>query len=91
MGILAESFAPAFFRSRSSRKALLTVPGITERVKRFDRIKVEVDQGLGQNLDNGEVIQGVKPSPIILDLINNRGMMGFIQAELARDNEHKEA
>lgn len=86
--ILAESFAPAFFRSEIvSGMALLTVPGITERVKRFERIKVEVEQGLVHNLDNGDVIQGVKPSPIILDLINNRGMMGFIKAELAKDYE----
>jgi len=83
--ILAESFAPAFFRSEIvSGMALLTVPGITEKVKRFDRLKVEYDRGLVQNLESGELIQGIEPSPIILDLINNRGMMGFIQAELAR-------
>ena len=84
--ILAESFAPAFFRSEIvSGMALLTVPGITERVKRFDRVRVEVEQGLVHNLNSGDVIKGVKPSSIILDLINNRGMIGFIKAELARD------
>lgn len=84
--ILAESFAPAFFRSEIvSGMALLTVPGITERVNRFDRVRVEVEQGLVHNLNSGDVIKGVKPSSIILDLINNRGMIGFIKAELARD------
>ena len=65
--------------------ALLTVPGITERVKRFDRVRVEVEQGLVHNLNSGDVIKGVKPSSLILDLINNRGMIGFIKAEVARD------
>ena len=83
--IVAESFAPGFFRSEVvSGMALLTVPGITGKVKRFDRLKVEFDQGLVHNLETGETIQGIEPSPIILDLIHNRGMMGFIKAELER-------
>jgi len=81
--VLAESFAPGFFRGElGNGMVLLQVPGITENVDRFDRLEVEYDKGLVRNVTKGTSLQGVVPSPIALELLQAGGSIGLIKKEL---------
>ncbi len=83
--ILAESFAPGFFRGESGNgMVLLRVPGITGLVNRFDKLTVEFDQGIVYNRTKGTTIFGIPPSQISLDLAENKGYLGFLKRELKK-------
>jgi len=82
--IVAESFAPGFYRSEvGNGMALLFVPGISKKVSRGDRLRVEYDSGAVLNLTTGETIQGNRPGEVILDLYRNGGSNGFLKEKLA--------
>lgn len=81
--ILAESFAPAFYRGElNNGMALLQVPGITKKASRHDRLRVEFVKGLVHNVTTGETIQGVAPSPIAVELVEGGGYRSFILKRL---------
>ena len=87
--LVAESFAPGFFRAEvGNGMALLAVPGITEKVNRNDRLKVDFVNGIVENLTSGETIQGTKPGDVIIDLVRNGGNNGFLKEKLS-DPEFK--
>ena len=82
--VVAESFAPGFYRGEvSNGMALLAVPGISKKVSRGDRLRVDYETGVVQNLTTGETIQGNRPGDVILDLYRNGGSIGFLKEKLA--------
>ena len=81
--ILAESFAPGFFRAEvGNGMALLAVKGISQMVSRGDRLRVDFEEGVVQNLTTGETIQGDKPGKVILELVRAGGNSGFLKEKL---------
>lgn len=84
--ILAESFSPGFFRSEIvTGVAFLTVPKITQKVKRGDKLVVSFEEGKVMNVSTGESISGVKPSEIVTELVKKKSLMKFIAAELEKE------
>ncbi|MDR1587532.1 MAG: hypothetical protein LBS57_08765 [Treponema sp.] len=83
--VLAESFAPCFFRGEiGNGMMLLQAPGIARAVKRFDRLSVEFNSGIVRNLTQGATIKGVPPSPMAVRLVSNKGYLGFLREELKK-------
>jgi 3-isopropylmalate/(R)-2-methylmalate dehydratase small subunit len=83
--VLAESFAPGFFRGElGNGMMLLQVPGIANGAKRFDRLRVEFNTGLVHNLTQKTTINGIPPSPMAVRLASNKGYLGFLQEELKK-------
>ena len=81
--IVAESFAPGFYRSEvGNGMAFLVVPGISKKASRGDRLRVDYETGLVSNLTTGETIQGNRPGDVILDLYRNGGSNGFLKEKL---------
>lgn len=81
--VLAESFAPTFYRSEvANAMALLVVPDITSKVKRFDSLKVIFDEGTVYNEKSDTSINGVAPPEMVLGYIKHNGIIGFIKDQL---------
>jgi len=86
--VLAESFAPGFYRGELiNGMYLLKVPGITEKAKKSDLLKVDFHEGIVTNITQGTTIQGVKPSPIVIELVQNKGNIGLIKRRIEELNE----
>jgi 3-isopropylmalate/(R)-2-methylmalate dehydratase small subunit len=84
--VLAESFAPGFFRGETGNgMVLMKVPEITRFVDRFDKLRVEFDKGIVCNKTKGINIIGIPPNPISLELVKNKGYLGFLKKELERN------
>ena len=84
--VIAESFAPGFFRAEAGNgMALLSVPGITGKASRGDSLKIDFPAGLVENKTTGETIQGDRPGEVILDLVRLGGNSGFLKEKLAEE------
>ena len=82
--VIAESFAPGFFRAEvGNGMALLSASGITEKTSRGDSLKVDFETGVVLNLTTGETIEGNRPGEVILDLVRLGGNSGFLKEKLA--------
>ncbi|MCL1895050.1 MAG: hypothetical protein FWG03_00730 [Clostridiales bacterium] len=82
--IVAESFAPGFFRAEAGNgMALLTAQDISRKVSRGDSLRVEFEAGIVQNLSTGEIIKGDRPGEVILELVRAGGNSGFLKEKLA--------
>ena len=82
--VIAESFAPGFFRGEAGNgMALLSAPEITQKASRGDRLRVDFENGIVENLTTKETIIAKKPSGIILDLYKSGGNVGFLKKQLA--------
>ena len=82
--IIAESFAPGFFRAEvGNGMALLSVPGITKKASRGDNLRVDFCAGVVENLSTEETIEGNKPGEVVVDLVRLGGNSGFLKEKLA--------
>jgi len=82
--VIAESFAPPFFRSElASGSVLLPCPGITAKVSHGDEIEVDVAGGIILNLTSGETIPLPSLSPNILDMMALGGQVPYLRKKLA--------
>jgi 3-isopropylmalate/(R)-2-methylmalate dehydratase small subunit len=78
--VLAESFAPGFFRAEvGNGMALLVVPDITKKVSPGDHLRADLESGLVTDVTTGESIPGAKPGGMILDLYRCGGNSGFLR------------
>ena len=83
--VLAESFAAGYYRSNiSAGMVLLEVPEITKFVTRGDRVHVDFANAVVKNLTKGNSLNGIKPGPVVLDLVASGGCTGFIRNELKK-------
>ena len=82
--VVAESFAPPFFRSElASGSVLLPCPGITAKMSRWDEIEIDVAQGIILNLTSGESIY-LPPLPLnVLDIMTLGGQVPYLRKKLA--------
>jgi 3-isopropylmalate/(R)-2-methylmalate dehydratase small subunit len=82
--ILAESFAPGFFRAEvGNGMALLVVPEISKKAARGNHLIVDFENGAVRNETTGETIAGDKPRGVIVDLVRNGGNSGFLKEKIA--------
>jgi len=83
--VLAESFAPGFFRAEiGNGMVLLTVPGITGFTRRFDRLSVDFDSGMIRNLSQDATITGLAPGPMARSLVKGKGYRQFLLDEIGK-------
>ncbi|MGH0054414.1 MAG: hypothetical protein ACQ5SW_13570 [Sphaerochaetaceae bacterium] len=83
--VLAESFAPGFYRGESSNgMVLLQVPGISKAVNRHDRLRVDFKNGIVENLTQKSKLTAIRPSKMVIDLVANGGSKGFLLKELEK-------
>ena len=81
--VLAESFAPGFFRAEiGNGMVLLTVPDITKHVSRFDKLQVDFSTGTVTNITQNSIIKGIPPSPMAQSLVACKGYRQFLLNEL---------
>jgi 3-isopropylmalate/(R)-2-methylmalate dehydratase small subunit len=81
--ILAESFAPGFFRGEvSNGMMLLKVPHITSKVSIHDELSINFAAGIVKNITANEVIFGEKPAEVIIRLVETGGNSGFLKQKL---------
>ena len=91
--VLAESFSHNFYRSELAENGmvLLTVPKISRKVKRGDKLYVDYRKGIVKNLTTGEAMQGIKPSPIEVELVECKSLKAFMVKKVKELKENPEA
>ena len=83
--VLAESFAPGFYRAEiGNGMVLLTVPDITKSAARFDRLLVDFETGVIENKTQGIIINGIPPGPMAKSLVRSKGYRQFLLNELEK-------
>lgn len=74
VAVLAESFAPGFWRGEIYQgMPLITVPGISDAVSRWDRLSIDWKSAKVTNEATGEVLTGNPLSDHAIDVINAGG------------------
>ena len=83
--IIAESFAPGFFRGETNNgMVLMRVPGIRSITNRFDDLRVDYIQAEVVNFSQNWKTTGIKPSDMSIRLLQSGGYKGFLNEELAK-------
>jgi 3-isopropylmalate/(R)-2-methylmalate dehydratase small subunit len=83
-GVLAESYAPAFFRSEMTRGyPLITCPGISDFVSRWDELVVDMERFQITNITRSASIQAAPLPLIVREIISLGGIVNYLKKELA--------
>jgi len=81
VAVLAESFAPGFWRGELYQgMPLVTVPGISAAVQRWDEVEVDW-RAATVRLPSGDVLRGEPPSPHAIDVIAAGGGFNLLRAQ----------
>jgi 3-isopropylmalate/(R)-2-methylmalate dehydratase small subunit len=79
--IVAELFSRTFYRNgHEIGLPLLEVPGIHDIVETGQRIRVNIESGLVENLTTGKSIQGNPPSEFLLEMVQSGGLIPLLKA-----------
>lgn len=86
VGVVAESFSPGFWRGEvSNGMPLLTVPGISAAVERWDELEVDWDAQRVRNLTQGTAI-AFEPLPRAdLEMIEAGGLETYLKNRFLND------
>jgi 3-isopropylmalate/(R)-2-methylmalate dehydratase small subunit len=83
--VLAEFFSRTFYRNGPEiGLPILEVSGIHDFVETGHRLRVDIEQGLVDNLTTGESIQGVPPTGLLLDMLRAGGLIPLMKSEAGR-------
>jgi 3-isopropylmalate/(R)-2-methylmalate dehydratase small subunit len=83
--VVADSFAPGFRRGETyNGMILVTCPGIANAARRWDRIRVAWREGRVELPDRGARLQGIAPSPRVIEVIEAGGMYELLKSRHAR-------
>ncbi|MBV9503523.1 MAG: 3-isopropylmalate dehydratase [Acidobacteriia bacterium] len=79
--IVAELFARTFYRNGYEiGLPLVEAPGIHELVESGDRVRVDVANGVVEDLTSGKSIQGMPPSEFLLEMLQAGGLIPLLKA-----------
>ncbi len=84
--VIAESFSPGFFRGEISMGfPLISCPGIRAAVQRWDRVRVDWEQGVVRNERTGQALPFESWSSTERATIEAGGFIPYLKARLARE------
>jgi 3-isopropylmalate/(R)-2-methylmalate dehydratase small subunit len=79
--IVAEGFSRTFYRNgHEIGLPLLEAPGVHDLVETGDRLRVDVVQGLLENLTSGKVLRGNPPPQFLLEMVEAGGLIPLLKA-----------
>ena len=82
-GVIAESYAPAFFRSEmTTGLPLITCPGIVGFASRWDEVTVDLETFVITNATKGLSIQAQKLPPMVQEIISSGSLLNYLKKEL---------
>lgn len=82
VAVVAESYAPGFWRGELYQgMPLVTVPGISEAVERWDDVAVDWKSATVRVGRTGEVLRGTPPSAHAVDVIEAGGGLNLLRAQ----------
>lgn len=80
--VIAEFFSRTFYRNGPEiGLPVLEVPGIHDLVETGNRLRVDVERGLVENLTTGKSIQGRPPSGLLLEMLQAGGLIPLLNSE----------
>lgn len=79
--VLAEFFARTFYRNGYEvGLPLLEAPGIHELVETGDRLRVDIGQGIVENLTSGKSLRATPPPNFLLEMLEAGGLIPLLQS-----------
>ncbi len=82
VAVVAESYAPGFWRGELYQgMPLVTVPGISAAVQRWDDIEVDWRSATVRVARTGQVLRGTPPSAHAVDVIEAGGGLNLLRAQ----------
>ena len=91
--VLAEFFSRTFYRnSHEVGLPVLEVAGIHELAETGDRLRVDVERGVVENLTSGKLLSGTPPQDLMLEMLQAGGLIPLLQSGsrfLLRDGSAK--
>lgn len=79
--VLAEFFARTFYRNGYEvGLPLLEAPGIHELVETGDRLRVDIGQGIVENLTSGKSLRAPPPPDFLLEMLTAGGLIPLLQS-----------
>jgi 3-isopropylmalate/(R)-2-methylmalate dehydratase small subunit len=80
--VIAEFFSRTFYRNGPEiGLPVLEVPGIHDLVETGNRLRVDVERGLVENLTTGKSLQGRPPSGLLLEMLRAGGLIPLLNSE----------
>lgn len=80
--VIAEFFSRTFYRNGPEiGLPVLEVPGIHDLVETGNRLRVDVERGLVENLTTGKSLQGRPPSGLLLEMLQAGGLIPLLNSE----------
>lgn len=84
-GVIAESFAPTFFRSEIANGfPLIVCPGIKNFVSRWDELFVDLEKLTITNLTTNNSLKAEPLPPIAKEIISVGGLVNYLKKEMAK-------
>lgn len=81
VAVMAESFAPGFWRGELYQgMPLIVVPGISSAVQRWDEVELDWKSAVVRLGRTGEVLHGTPPSAHAIDVIEAGGGLNLLKA-----------
>jgi 3-isopropylmalate/(R)-2-methylmalate dehydratase small subunit len=78
--IVAELFSRTFYRNgHEIGLPLLEAPGAHELVETGDRVRVDIEAGLFQNLSSGKSLRGTPPPEFLLEMVRAGGLIPLLK------------
>jgi len=79
--VLAEFFARTFYRNGYEvGLPLLEAPGVHELVETGDRLRVDIGQGIVENLTSGKSLRAAPPPNFLLEMLQAGGLIPLLQS-----------
>jgi 3-isopropylmalate/(R)-2-methylmalate dehydratase small subunit len=79
--VLAEFFARTFYRNGYEvGLPLLEAPGIHELVETGDRLRVDIGQGIVENLTSGKSLRAAPPPDFLLEMLEAGGLIPLLRS-----------
>lgn len=83
--VVAESFARTFYRNAYEvGLPILELPGISDLVTDGDRLRIDLERALVENLENGRTLEGPPPDPFLLSMLRAGGIIPLVKREPQR-------
>jgi 3-isopropylmalate/(R)-2-methylmalate dehydratase small subunit len=83
--VLAEFFSRTFYRNGPEiGLPVLEVPGIHDLVETGNRLRVDIETGIVENLTTGKTIQGRAPTGLLLDMLRAGGLIPLLKSDAGK-------
>lgn len=92
VAVVAESFAPGFWRGELYQgMPLVTVPGISDLVERWDDVEVDWKTATLRIGRTGETVQGTPPSAHAIEVVEAGGGLNLLRKQYGPDGDRPPA